>query len=233
MVATPYLPRYSSASRKRVLLSKGLFMRISDYGPVPISKLKHESREMFDALAEGSRVLISRRGLVVAEIRPPTEGDAHLLASFALPADEATPLAQLTSTTINQSASRTITEVLESDGVAFVTNAHSVLGFLERYEAEKDELSVDDHKLINSRVAAFLAKHPDATAQDVADYQAERESAIVEAGGNQTSTLLDRARALAMAGVEVSADSGLVRATVQPKPRVSTVSDATRAEATA
>ena len=171
-------------------------MRISDYGPVPVSKLKDESRAMFAALAKGRRVLISRRGSVIAAIRPPTEGDAPLLAVFALPADDATPLTQLTATTINQSASSTINSVFESDSLAFVTNSQSVLGFLERYEADTDKLTPEDHATINTRIAAFLEETPDASAQAVADFQAKCETDILEAIGKNTPVRLDRTLSL-------------------------------------
>ena len=75
-------------------------MRPTDYGPVPVSRIKAESGAIFDALAHGRRVLIAKHDRVVAAIDPATAVPRGLLVNYVTPGHPR--LAELTATEVNQ-----------------------------------------------------------------------------------------------------------------------------------
>lgn len=139
----------------------------TDFGPVPVSRLKEESREIFKALGEGRRVLVSKRGDIVAAIEPPGEERLLEVATYALPRTR--PLPELTASEINQSASPAIARALEGETL-YVTRDDQVYGFLravEPHELASESLRMGDYEEMDDQISAYLEQHPDASASDL------------------------------------------------------------------
>ena len=124
-------------------------MRSDDLGPIPVSQLKAESSSVFEALEQNRRVLISKRGVVVAVINPPTVDRVHEVAAYSLPGATRT---ELTSSEINNSASGVINDVLFSKKPAYVTKKDRVFGFLEPYEPAAGSLTNEQLAAIGDEV---------------------------------------------------------------------------------
>jgi antitoxin (DNA-binding transcriptional repressor) of toxin-antitoxin stability system len=143
-------------------------MSPTDYGPVPVSRVKAESGAIFDALAHGRRVLIAKHDRVVAAIDPATAVPRDLLVDYATPGH--TRLAELTATEINQgSPSRAVAAA--STTPAYVTKDNRVYGLLRQITADDLAAALPSPALIaerERRIEKFLADHPEAGAEELA-----------------------------------------------------------------
>lgn len=138
-----------------------------DYGPVPVSRLKDESTRIFAALGDGRRVLISRRGQVVAAIEPASiDRHAAELARFALPSEG--PMAEITASDLSQGSPSERVRAAESGTPSLLTRNNKVYGVLSSVppapagnarQARLDEwVAAREHALTE-----FEQSHPDAT----------------------------------------------------------------------
>ncbi len=151
------------------------------YGPVPMSRVKPEAKAIFEALATGRPVHISRYGQVVAVIDPPAAIPQELLAVYAL--DDDVPLKELTATEINQGAPTAAILAVAEQGPRYVTRERRVRGLL-RAVAESDLAITEpsDEQLAERErlLASYLEAHPDTDISALADYgdQVDRELGI-------------------------------------------------------
>src|SRR5690349_598439 len=122
-------------------------MRMSDYGPVPVSRLKEESQRVFGALEAGRRVMVSRYGEVVAVLDPPdVQRDALFLAAYAVGAGFA--FGELTATELGQGSPSEYVRRAEIGDPSYLTRGGKVFGVLRRYEAGADP---DDSAFVDQR----------------------------------------------------------------------------------
>lgn len=145
-------------------------MSATDFGPVPISRIKDENSRLFNALQEGRSVSISRHGRVVAIIEPASlERHAYELAEYALPEAD-NDILELTASEIGQGSPSEFIRNAEAGRMSWVTRNNKVYGVLRAVP------SVDDAKLVDAREEAlkqFERDHPDATAEEFADAVAQ------------------------------------------------------------
>jgi antitoxin (DNA-binding transcriptional repressor) of toxin-antitoxin stability system len=141
---------------------------MNEYGPVPVSRLKEESSRIFDALAKGRRVLISKHGEVVAIIHPSTDRRFTAdVVKFAV--DAPTPYTELGAAVLAQvSPSEYITAAARDGARSFVTRKGKVLGVLT---GASDLPSADSQAGIardevEARLADYERAHPDATPEE-------------------------------------------------------------------
>lgn len=136
-----------------------------DYGPVPVSQLKQESPAVFDALAAGRRVLISRSGKVVAAIEPPSiERHALQLAGYAVPhAGEA--IDELSATIIGQGSPSRWVRAAQEGRSTLVTRNNKVYGIMNAPPAAISLAEVDASE---RALADFERTHPEATPAEFA-----------------------------------------------------------------
>lgn len=146
-------------------------MRNDAFGPLPVSRMKPESSLMFDALAEGRPVLISRWGQVVAVIHPSGALSDELLAGYV--SGDLGELSELTAADINQrSPSRAVALAL-SGTPHYVTRDHRVYGLLRALNV--GELATDlptEEQVVErqSRLDEFLRATPGASLADVIEF---------------------------------------------------------------
>lgn len=142
-----------------------------DYGPVPVSQLKAETGRIFAALSADRRVLISRRGEVVAAIEPASVARfTRELAAFALPGDS--PFAELTASDLSQGSPSESVRAAEAGSPAFVTRNNKVYGVLAALPQPPLTAPGTYEAWLAGReraLAAFAAQHPDATPEEFAD----------------------------------------------------------------
>lgn len=146
-------------------------MNKKPYGPVPVSRIKPEGKTIFEALAAGRPVHISRYGQVVAVIDPPATIPQELLAEYAL--GDQIGLPELTATEINQGAPASAIFAVAAQGPRYVTRERRVRGLLRR--ATKSDLVTSepsDEQLAERerRLAEYLETHPDTDISALADY---------------------------------------------------------------
>ncbi|MGJ7440974.1 tetratricopeptide repeat protein [Aquipuribacter sp. MA13-6] len=134
-----------------------------DYGPVPVSRLKDDVQDWFQALEDGRRVLVSRHGQVVAAIDPPSmPRHTHQLASFAL---REPSVKELSATDIGQRSPSEAVHRAERGESILVTRGNKVFGVLGAPVVEETLESVDAQE---EGLAAFEAENPDATPEQFA-----------------------------------------------------------------
>jgi len=146
-------------------------MNKKPYGPIPVSRIKPEAKTIFEVLAAGRPVHISRYGQVVAVIDPPATIPQELLAEYALGEDVGLP--ELTATEINQGAPTSAILALAAQGPQYVTRERRVRGLLRK--ATKLDLATSepsDEQLAERerRLAEYLETHPDTDISALADY---------------------------------------------------------------
>lgn len=181
-----------------------------DFGPVPVSRLKDEAQQVYRALEEGRRVLVSRHGQVVAGIEPASvPRHSHLLASFAL----GRPIvSELTATEISQgSPSEAIRRAEEGESI-LLTRQNKVFGVLG---APTSPETVESAQAQERLLSAFEAANPDATPEDFArasrDASVMVQAALPEPGHELTSELVESASPLE-ASITATATAVLVDA---------------------
>ncbi|MEI2777157.1 MAG: hypothetical protein V9G19_14540 [Tetrasphaera sp.] len=146
-----------------------------DFGPIPVSRLKGESGHIFAALGQGRRVLISRRGQVVAAIDPATvERYPEELARFALPGEQ--HMDELTASDLSQGSPSEAVRAAAEDGVSsYVTRNSKVYGVLSGLPVASPEDAAGYTYWVDEReraMTSFEADHPDATAEQFAAFVA-------------------------------------------------------------
>lgn len=151
-------------------------MSISDFGPVPVSQFKSEARRIFDALAAGRRVLLSRRGHTVAVIDPASvDEDEHALAMFAV--GKMNGLRELSATTISQRSPAEFVRAAEDGVSSYVTRDHKVYGVMRPLDRPAGDRRIPESlDLIAAREQAlvqFEQDHPNATPEEFAAAVAE------------------------------------------------------------
>lgn len=172
----------------------------SDYGPVPVSRMKPESTRIFDALAGGRRVLISKNGQVAAVIDPPALVPRELLIDYAIPVELGLP--ELTATDINQgSPSSAVTAAVEGSPY-LVTRDHEVYGFLRGITDDDVIASVptsEEDAEYERQIEEFLAQHPAADAAEVAAFseQLEQELTSTRIRAGDIAAIAKRIRSMA------------------------------------
>lgn len=140
------------------------------YGPVPVSQLKAQSRFVFDALADGRPVHLTRHGRVVAVIDPSTVIPREVLADYAL---ARAPLAELTATRINQGAPGKAVLAAESGTPTYLTRERRVYGVMrEATEAELTVADASDEQLAarEERLARYLEENPHTDISALSEY---------------------------------------------------------------
>lgn len=169
-------------------------MRPTDYGPVPVSRIKAESTALFDALARGRSILVSKHGRVVAAIDPPRAIPPELLVYYAIPGDRVLP--ELTASDINQgSPSAAVTASVEGSP-RYVTKDNRVYGLLREISDDDLAAHIPSREQVSERerrIEEFLARNPDASAEQLASLGEElnRELGIAQAAAiPETSSLL-------------------------------------------
>lgn len=144
-------------------------MRPADFGPVPVSRLKADAAGIYRALEQGRKVLVSRRGEVVAVVDPAEAVPTKLLVEYVLPGRR--HLGELTATEINQgSPSRAVANA--SHGVrSYFSKDHRVYGVLREVTADElaEELPSDEEVAARQRrIDDYLRNHPQAGASELA-----------------------------------------------------------------
>lgn len=193
-------------------------MDVMDFGPIPVSRLKEENSAIFAALDQGRRVLVSRRGVVVAAIEPASVRTHTLqLANYAL--GDRGPEDELTATEIGQGSPSAFIKRAEEGHSCLLTRANKVYGVIG--PARSDE-TLDRVQARERMLSEFERDHPDATPEEFAR---AGELADVAAAGLNRPALID-VDALFSPGVldRVSSPDwmqSLPRAAlVEPDPRV-------------
>lgn len=178
-----------------------------EFGPVPVSRLKEEAGRVFEALNRNRKVLISRRGEVVAVIDPPdVRRHARELALFAVP-EPAAELPELSATLIAQGSPSEFVHRAERGVRSCVTRNHKVYGFLRPVAEEDLPTAVRETE---EALARLEREHPDvppeqhealaATAAGVLAPTARRTPEPTGADRTVAEALLTRGEALAQAG---------------------------------
>jgi hypothetical protein len=141
------------------------------YGPVPVSRIKPEAKTIFEALAAGRPVHISRYGRVIAVIDPPASIPQELLAEYAL--GDHVGLPELTATEINQGAPAAAIFAVAAHGPRYVTRERRVRGLL-RGATDSDLATSEpsDEQLAERerRLAEYVETHPETDISALADY---------------------------------------------------------------
>lgn len=159
-------------------------MDAMDYGPIPVSRLKEEHSAIFSALDQGRRVLVSRRGVVVAAIEPASlRTHALQLAQYAL--GERGPEDELTATEIGQGSPSAFIKRAEEGHVSLLTRGNKVYGVLG--PARLDE-TLDQVRTRESMLSEFERNHPEATPEEFAR---AGELADLAAAGLEVPSLTD------------------------------------------
>jgi hypothetical protein len=146
-------------------------MNKKPYGPIPVSRIKPEAKTIFEALAAGRPVHISRYGQVVAVIDPPATIPRELLAEYALGDHVGFP--ELTATEINQGAPASAILAVAAQGPRYVTRKQRVRGLLRRVtDSDLATSEPSDEQLAERerRLAMYLETHPDTDIAALADY---------------------------------------------------------------
>jgi hypothetical protein len=146
-------------------------MNKEPYGPVPVSRIKPEAKTIFEALAAGRPVHISRYGQVVAVIDPPTTIPQELLAAYAI--GEHIGLPELTATEINQGAPASAIFAVAAQECRYVTRERRVRGLLRGVtESDLATSEPSDEQLAERerRLAEYLQTHPNTDISALADY---------------------------------------------------------------
>jgi hypothetical protein len=146
-------------------------MNKKPYGPIPVSRIKPEAKTIFEVLAAGRPVHISRYGQVAAVIDPPAAIPQELLADYAVGDHAGFP--ELTATEINQGSPASAVLAAVEDGPRYVTRKHRVHGLLRRVtDADLATSEPSDEQLAERerRLAEYLEAHPDTDISALADY---------------------------------------------------------------
>lgn len=135
---------------------------MNELGPVDMGRLKVESQRVFDALNEGRRVLVSRRGIVFCVIAPASDRRFDpLLADYAR--GEMGEIAELTSAAIVQgSAPQVLNAVHDSGRPALVTRRRRVIGVIER-TSDSDGREARAREQVERQLAQWERTNPDST----------------------------------------------------------------------
>lgn len=155
-------------------------MRASDYGPVALSRLKTEQTQIFKALEAGRRVLIAHRGTVVAAIDPTPALPRQVLEMYAMPQIDTRPY-ELTATAMNQGIP-TPTHWLKrakAGKPSLVTRSGKLFGALRSVTLDNltaDQVPAAEVARRDTEIDRYLTDHPDATAEELADFTAKLDS---------------------------------------------------------
>lgn len=145
-----------------------------DFGPVPVSRLKHEAASIFAALEEGRRVLISRSGNVVAAIEPASvERHAWQLANYAVSRSNA-GFFELSATELGQGSPSRAVRAAQSGQTSLVTRNNKVFGVLS---APRAESSLEDVMASERVLAEFEQTYPESTPDEFASVAAKLDEA--------------------------------------------------------
>lgn len=159
-------------------------MRATDYGPVPVSRMKSEVAAIFEALSRGRAVLISKHGRVVATIDPPEAIPREILVDYVTPGHRVLP--ELTASHINQgSPSAAVTASVEGS-TYYVTKNNQVYGLLRSMSDGDLAVHLPSREQVaqrERRIEQFLEQNPDADAEQVASLgeELDRELGIATA----------------------------------------------------
>jgi LacI family transcriptional regulator len=166
-------------------------MAEAELGPIPVSRLKIEAVSIFAALANGRRVLISRRGRVVAAIDPVGSLALETLAQFATPGK--TDMGELSASDINRRSPSAAIELSLKGVDHYVTRENRLYGVLRAIGTE--ELSQDhlpEEQVIERqrRIDRFLVETPDAEPEQLIRFteQVERELRLGQAAGAESAS---------------------------------------------
>lgn len=141
-------------------------MTTSDYGPVPMAQFKDRSGEVYAALDEGRRVLLSRHGRVIASIDPATVAQhAPLLASYAL---HGSSIAELSPKTIGQGSPARVLRSVQEGATALVTRDSKVYGVISMFPIV--QMTFSDAEREEQQLAAFEREHPGAGPEEFARF---------------------------------------------------------------
>lgn len=140
---------------------------MSDYGPVPISRLKSERTRIQEALRGGRRVLLSRHGEVAACIEPPAERHASLLLDFATKSADGGRLPVLTMTDIGRGSPSAQIRSAQTGNETLLTDHGRVIGVLTAAPEAVDRAWALRRA---EAIEGFIATHPEATPHDLADF---------------------------------------------------------------
>ena len=146
-------------------------MRTTDYGPVPVSRIKSESAALFDALASGRRVLVSKHSRVVAAIDPPEAIPVELLVGYALPGDRV--LVELSASEINQGSPSAAVTASMQGSPSYVTKDGRVYGLLREISESELAAQLPTQELVaerERRLDEFLERYPGADAEQLAAF---------------------------------------------------------------
>lgn len=148
-------------------------MANTDYGPVPVSQLKAESGAIFDQLAAGRRVLVSKWGEIAAVIEPPTSGDISALAAYSR--SGRADLHELTASDIANGSPSEAIRLAAAGAESYLTKNNRVCGFIRpadpttlREDVDLDQLRADD-----ARVAEYIARRGTVTEDELAALDTE------------------------------------------------------------
>jgi|GEM_PF-3866681 hypothetical protein len=134
-------------------------MRSSDYGPVPISRVKEESDQIYEALAKGRRVLISRRGAIDSVIDPVSDVPDLLTLSYMVPS-MGPVLEQCSATDVGQgNLSERVRYAVDEHPVYFTKdrNLYGILRGIDRDELEAEFPSEEAAEAEAQFVADYLS----------------------------------------------------------------------------
>ncbi|MEO7754258.1 MAG: hypothetical protein ABIS35_12680 [Terracoccus sp.] len=151
-------------------ISRRNAMNSTDYGPVPVSRLKSERVNVLTALEGGRNVLLSRHGRVVAMLTPLEAHHDGLVRSLFTAGRPSVPV--LTMTQIESgSPSAAVRRAEEgSDTLLADLKRNRVYGVLT---AKPEPISDAEASVRADRIAQFLADDPEASADDLADFSEE------------------------------------------------------------
>jgi antitoxin (DNA-binding transcriptional repressor) of toxin-antitoxin stability system len=148
---------------------------------LPISALKSETATLFDALAQGRTVYVSKHGAVIAAFRPFDDIPEAVAAAYVMPGADT---AELTARDMAQAVPSRAVADAAAGLPSLVTKNHEIYGILTEASipVPPSVPSLDVAAARSEAVRSFLADNPAATVADIAAYRKtiEEKNAEVE-----------------------------------------------------
>ena len=159
---------------------------------LPVSALKAEATSVFESLAAGRTVYVSRHGDIIAAFRPIDDVPVAVAATYVVPG---VATAELTARAIQQAAPSQAVKDAAEGLPSLVTRDHDVYGVLTAASAPSAAAEVPDLDAAASRSEAmrtYLGEHPGAPIEDIVAYRTmldEQTTAMLPSGRDEDDSV--------------------------------------------